>query len=1171
MAERSFGKINEFLDSVIRARLKVRRLEAGMVLVLGLLSVLLLAPAAVVSQSYFGYSAVIYAGLTVLLSGLALIRFWWLLARRPRRQGVALDIEETHPDLGSNLISSLQLYPRKGELGDDDPTSPALIDALVNDTCRKVESLEPDAYVSDAGFRWLGRIAGVLAVAVILAAFIWPGLYPRAGYLLANAADLMPSRITHLTIQASRATVLPGMPVDFDVKTTGREADAVELEVRLGPASKSTIEMEKIAARHFRGRWAGAAADARVTARTGGFRSRTLEIHVAAPPRVESVEVVQYPPEHTKLKPARGENGGHIRAYMGSEVHLAVKTNKPAREALISLADGWRLPLKPAEGNLLNGKMILGGAGSYQVRLKDEHGFSNLAPRRYRIDIIPDAYPEVAVTQPAKDLTVEADERVSVAYRASDDFGLKNVYLEIRLDGRRARRIRMWGGEAPRKSVNGRYEFEFGAMGVRPGGVLSYRFLARDVDTVSGPKTGMSKIYRIRVRDREAVMAGLDRNLGEISDQLLDLLGDYLEKDLPPETEGKASKPSEKNAGKSASMEEKAGKILERIKRARASLRPRNPRETLSDMDLSTLERQLRDAISQYLKPISRLSELGEGAKEEKERLTREMAARQEKATETLERLATMGEEIQRNVRVDRAGRATESMIQRQRAIERALEKMRRSGADKEAISRVEKELEKLREELGKLMRQMASLAQRMPAEFMNQRSMREMPMRNMMRSFSEIRRMMRSNDFKGALERLRRLMNRLQRMRMALRGIQRQQMMSQRGGSPIRRRQNELASIVKEQQAILGETVGVLENVVDRLKKKWPKETAAMARSAASAWERSSEEARKPPPDCPPEAGAGKAAESARPVLGASPAQPAPAAGESSPEVRADRIQREKMRALSELDATLKKGEWGIVFQRLPEWTAALAESPCAPLGKQAEKKTDAPEAARKREEAGAAPWMSVARSLERLLEKSEKQSSGAEIAKLDGLRFRQESLRKRLSAFEQQLRQVMQIYPFINPDILRRITEAGGAMKRAAAFLEKRSSSHAAPAEEEAIRKLAQGQNAMQNAMQQMAQRGSVGLGTPRGFGVLRPGMGGGRPWWARNPDFPQPRGLNQRDDQEDGSLGTQFSEVLIPDREQYKVPAKFREEIMEAMKDGLPGAMRGEIEDYFDRLTK
>ena len=175
------------------------------------------------------------------------------------------------------------------------------------------------------------------------------------------------------------------------------------------------------------------------------------------------------------------------------------------------------------------------------------------------------------------------------------------------------------------------------------------------MDTVSGPKIGTSKIYRIKIRDREAVMAGLDRNLGEISNELLDLLGDYLEKDLPPEDRAKEAKETGKPAPKGGSIEKKAAKILERIKRTRAVLRPKNPRESLSDMDLSTLERQLRDAISQYLKPLSRLSKLGKNAQEEKKSLNREIAARQEEATETLERLATMGEEIQRNVRVDRA------------------------------------------------------------------------------------------------------------------------------------------------------------------------------------------------------------------------------------------------------------------------------------------------------------------------------------------------------------------------------------------------------------------------------------------------------------------------------------------------------------------------------------
>ena len=1252
MAEQSFKKINEFLDSVIRARLKVRRLEAGMVLLLGVLAVLLLAPAAVVAQSVYGYSAITYAGLTVLLLGVTLIRCWWLATRRPRRESIALDIEETHPDLGSNLISSLQLFPRKGELGDDDPTSPALIDALVNDTHREVEPLDPEAYVSHAGFQRLGRLAGVLTIAVLLMAFIWPGLYPRAGYLLANAADLMPSRITHLEIWAERTTVLPGMPMTFEVKTTGRETDAVELEVRQGAESGASVAMEKVAPHHFRSRWLATGADARVTARTGRFRSRTVEVRVVAPPGVESIEVVQYPPEYTKLKPGKGKNGGHIRAYMGSEVRLAVKTNKPVQEALIALADGWRLPLNPSEeGDSLSGKMILGGAGSYQVRLKDAHGFSNLAPQRYQIDIIPDAYPVVMVTDPEKDLTVEADEQVTVKYRASDDFGLKSVYLEVRLGSGRPRRIKVWGGEAPKKDVLGRYEFDLRSMGIKPGGILSYRFIAPDVDTVSGPKFGTSKVYRIKIRDREAVIAGLDRNLGEISDELLDLLGDYLEKDLPPEEKEKEAKETGRLARKSGPIEAKATRILERIKRARAMLRPKNPRETLSDMDLSTLQRQLRDAISQYLKPLSQLSKLGENDDSERKRLNREIAARQEEATETLERLATMSEEIQRNVRVDRAGRTTESMIQRQRAIEQALEKMRRMGGDQEAINRVEKELEKLRTELGKLMQQMASLAQRMPAEFMNQRSMREMPMQDMMRAFERIREMMRQNNFQGALEQLRRLMSQLQRMRMALRGMQRQQMMSQRGGRPIRRQQSELAAIVEEQQAILGETVGVLENVVDRLKKKWPEEVAAASRNARAYWKKTSESAAKPlPPDCFPEAKPEKQAEPAEPeisMLGPETKK------KLSPRAQAEKIQREKMHALSEFDTMLKKGEWGIIFQRLPEWAAKFERSPCARPEQIAEKEKDAPKVAKREkglepapprdvqegirpepwawqmdpgvkpapkvakrlEERGAAPLAGelagsapgpapglagpppapqgpsfeipasmaslapsapvsskdLENSAGRLLEKSEKDAGGTEIAKLDGLRLRQDALRKRLEVFERHLRQMMQVYPFINPSIVRRITEAVDAMKRATASLGERSSSRAVPPEEEAIRKLAQGQNSMQQAMQQMAQRGSLGMGTPRGFGALGPGRGGNRPWWSRNPNFPQPQGSNQRGREEDGNLGTQFSEVLIPDREQYKVPAKYREEIMEAMKDGLPSGMRGEIEDYFDRLTK
>ena len=44
-----------------------------------------------------------------------------------------------------------------------------------------------------------------------------------------------------------------------------------------------------------------------------------------------------------------------------------------------------------------------------------------------------------------------------------------------------------------------------------------------------------------------------------------------------------------------------------------------------------------------------------------------------------------------------------------------------------------------------------------------------------------------------------------------------------------------------------------------------------------------------------------------------------------------------------------------------------------------------------------------------------------------------------------------------------------------------------------------------------------------------------------------------------------------MLIPDREQYQVPQKFREEVMEVLKEGLPDSLRSEIENYYERLTR
>ncbi|OGL60318.1 MAG: hypothetical protein A3I72_09165 [Candidatus Tectomicrobia bacterium RIFCSPLOWO2_02_FULL_70_19] len=1171
MAESSYQKILDFLGRVLDGRMKVRRREAALIASLAVLGVLLLAPAAVALQPLFGYTAVIYLALSAALLGSGFAWAYLHLRRGLGRESLALEIESERPDLGSNLISSLQLYPRKGKLGPDDPTSPELIDALVEDTSVQIRILRPAEFVPEQGVRDLRRLAGWLGAAALACALLWPGLYPRAAYLLVNAFDLMPLRITHVFLTASADRVLPGSPISFEVRTEGRKPGGVTLEI--APAEKGAegagrLPMEKAGEDRYRVTWAGGERDVRVTAWAGRFHSIPVDVKVVQPPQVTAIEVVYFPPEYTGLKPSRGEEEGHIRAYLGSTVHVRVRADRPLAEAVLAMADGWRVPLKLAQDGALEGVLLLTGPGSYQVRLKDTFGFANPAPPRYRIDIVPDTAPKVEVTEPGKDLTVEADEQVGVRFQASDDFGVRSVSLEVRVGSGPARHLRVWGGETPQKAVDGTHLFDLRSIGLRPGAVLTYRFVAEDTDTVSGPKKGFSAPFTIRIRDREAAIAKLDEDLGKISSQILDLLADFLEKgDRKEEEKAPAAKeaagkrePQAKEApaarkgeetrqarrpAPDATMTRKAENILEAIQKARTQLRPQNPREALASMDLDALQRQLRDTLERFLRPAEQAASPNESAQQRRQR-EEDLASRQEEATETLERLASMGEDIQRNVRMDRVGRSADSLLQRQQALERTLEKLRREGGmNDEAQRRLEQELAELQREMSKLMQELSSLAQRMPAEFMNQRGMRNLPMQDMMKGFDRIRDMMRQGNLRGALEALRQMMGQMQRMRAALRGMQQQQMMAQRGGSPMRSQQNELSAIVEEQQAILGETVSLLDNAVDRLKKGASPRLKGLADQIAR--ERKEEQAL-----------AGKAGETVCVQGKPKPAKAAPPMDDADADAAmakaVEQAGRARQQAMEEMESLLQRGDWGAIYHRMREWWAAMRGPECVED---------------KAAEGRKAKWEEARKQLERLLQGAERSFSAEERAGLSGLKGRQEALKKRLASFEERLRQLMQVFPFIDPAILRRIVEAGQAMGQAQASLGRRSPSQAVPPEEEAIQRLAQGQSAMQQAMQQMAQRGNFGMGTPQGFGVYRaPGTG----WWARNPEVQGQEDFRpQNREGEEGQLGTQFSEVLIPDRDQYRVPPQFREEVMEALKDGMPGGLRGEIEDYFDRLTK
>ena len=125
-----------------------------------------------------------------------------------------------------------------------------------------------------------------------------------------------------------------------------------------------------------------------------------------------------------------------------------------------------------------------------------------------------------------------------------------------------------------------------------------------------------------------------------------------------------------------------------------------------------------------------------------------------------------------------------------------------------------------------------------------------------------------------------------------------------------------------------------------------------------------------------------------------------------------------------------------------------------------------------------------------------------------------------------------------------------AKGAMGKAAGNLGGMRSSSAVGNEGEALQKLGKAREGLEGLKQNLSK-----------------GMGGRIPLLMFIPGSGGPGGQFGHE----GELGVDRGDVNIPGKEQYKVPAEYREEILKAMKDPSPKKYKELIKDYYERLIE
>ncbi|HEX3694980.1 MAG TPA: hypothetical protein VH374_06280 [Polyangia bacterium] len=253
---------------------------------------------------------------------------------------------------------------------------------------------------------------------------------------------------------------------------------------------------------------------------------------VSVTPLVGDVRITYTFPAYTGLSPRTVEGStGDVVAVKGTHVKLETRPLRSAQKALLLLGEEGEAGQVAA--TLVNGQLAaelnLIENGSYRFWLSPLLGRPVREQRSHRLQAMPDAAPLVEIYGPADRLDLPSPRPVEIGYTADDDFGLGVVELVYRIgDGPEQRQLLRDAHGV--HSARGRTIWDPGQAGLVAGQRIAYHIEAKDLDEVSGAKSGSSRTLYILIQNpRESLEERLDRQR-EVLDRLTEDLALRLER-----------------------------------------------------------------------------------------------------------------------------------------------------------------------------------------------------------------------------------------------------------------------------------------------------------------------------------------------------------------------------------------------------------------------------------------------------------------------------------------------------------------------------------------------------------------------------------------------------------------------------------------------------------------
>ena len=446
----------------------------------------------------------------------------------PGEDGCALLVEQARPDFRTRLIASMQLT-RPGALQPGDST--VMVRELVRQTNTLAEQVD---FRSVVNFRQFG-VCGLVAVLMLAVAVV--ALHagaPATGALLRRAFLLnvpVPHK-THTQVLSGNLRIGQGETVVIEARATGLVPLRGRLLIRYvsGQQQQFTIVPANDDPAHFAQTFENVQESFTYRVRLNDDTSEPFTVSALERPVVTSLECQQIFPAYTRLA-TRRLAPADLTLLAGSRLQLTVRANKEITAANLRLAGlNTETPLRinPLDQKLLTGEISVPQTGltGFTIQLRDTNGLSAKELTLYRIDILPDKPPTVALTLPErKEELVTARATVLLGLEAHDDFGVAKLALHYRSpvirNGQEQTVELDLAGETPR-AVRRRHEWDLAkiADALSADTAIEYWLEAQDTNDVTGPGRATTEHYWLKVVSmddkRTDLMNRLDDYLGTL-------------------------------------------------------------------------------------------------------------------------------------------------------------------------------------------------------------------------------------------------------------------------------------------------------------------------------------------------------------------------------------------------------------------------------------------------------------------------------------------------------------------------------------------------------------------------------------------------------------------------------------------------------------------------------